>query len=779
MLHSHFSHRYTTRAAFTLIEALIAVAVTMMMMLALSTGFASMSQTISDGRARLNLSDQLRGVTGVIREDLDGVTVAGEIDQMQDQMGYLDYFDGPLNRFSATLATFDPTFESYEEKVPGSRWGDVDDILAFTTKARPGQWFYGQVPFPIVDAHVQVMNASGPVDLSTLAYSPEQWARSVTVASQYAEVVYYVNPWGTSPDTYFEYDAAGSIQYGSNGVANKAYPISFANEPIGVTPAPTAPLLPNRLTLCRRVLLVLPSLNIPADKIDTSSGSYVAEDQLFWHPVGGSGGPAYTDMLLADPLRDGSGNNSYFGFKHGLQHAYQRCDISVRRVGDNTPGSFDPIAANTLADLADPRNRFAHCVLPFAADDSTDTTMPIWGLTGVIAGSAQAVFANGGASPFTGSPQPAREEGFIPPQFYRQRRLDNDPSGESIDFRIDHSEAMATNLLGFDVRYFDTNVRTLYHPGPDKLPGMALLDDDGLNGVDDAGELGFAGSDDMALLPSDLSYPVAVQYQLDYSNAMGGGAAPADAFVAASGGFVDAGWPAKLIAHVAQPAAAPKYSLQSDKNLGDQLGNSFSDSPASGTFLRERWDTDNNFIATGGYGSDLNNTVAYRFNPNLLSPFGWTATNLQASETFFLTESAFKSGRAMYLNEVLRVYQPGYDTFTNRYESDGYIQQHEFTSLESRGCVWVNGVNGISSTSMPSPTGGVRHSFNPALQASGFDQGYNNLDDNGVGGPDDAAERETSPPVTLPLRAVRIDIRVGDDSAAAVQELSVVKDLSR
>lgn len=52
----------------------------------------------------------------------------------------------------------------------------------------------------------------------------------------------------------------------------------------------------------------------------------------------------------------------------------------------------------------------------------------------------------------------------------------------------------APGLLGVDD---DGDTFPDFEPGLDGQPGMALVDDDGLNGVDDLGELGFFGSDDV------------------------------------------------------------------------------------------------------------------------------------------------------------------------------------------------------------------------------------------------------------------------------------------
>ena len=69
------SVRLKKRMGLTLIEVLIATTLTLLMMLALAQGFKTLSDTVSAGRSRLTLSDQLRGISSLIRNDLEGLTV--------------------------------------------------------------------------------------------------------------------------------------------------------------------------------------------------------------------------------------------------------------------------------------------------------------------------------------------------------------------------------------------------------------------------------------------------------------------------------------------------------------------------------------------------------------------------------------------------------------------------------------------------------------------------------------------------------------------------------
>ena len=73
--------RFEARKALTLIEVMIATTITLLMMLALAQGFKTMSETVSQGRSKLSLSDQLRGLSELIRMDLRGRTTDNDTPQ--------------------------------------------------------------------------------------------------------------------------------------------------------------------------------------------------------------------------------------------------------------------------------------------------------------------------------------------------------------------------------------------------------------------------------------------------------------------------------------------------------------------------------------------------------------------------------------------------------------------------------------------------------------------------------------------------------------------------
>ncbi len=106
-------------------------------------------------------------------------------------------------------------------------------------------------------------------------------------------------------------------------------------------------------------------------------------------------------------------------------------------------------------------------------------------------------YIQGGSNPTVSFGYPARATGASPNPYTATLTYDestgkvrefttggqNDRTGEDI---------LMTNVHRFDVKVFDDAAGL----GPDSQPGVAGVDDDGLNGIDDAGEIGWPGSDD-------------------------------------------------------------------------------------------------------------------------------------------------------------------------------------------------------------------------------------------------------------------------------------------
>jgi hypothetical protein len=632
------------RSAFTLIEALIAVTMTLVIMLALAQGFKQVSNDISEGRARLNLSDQLRGVSELLRNDLAGITVVCDPQSKETKNGYFMYYEGPLaDHHPVTCPVNNVLGGKTEENLSASRFGDFDDILMFTAKAK-GDWFKGRVPLALVKG--ATMAGGG----TYTGYMDADWQRTVVVASEYAEIAWFMMPklqptasGGTNPDFIYQTNA------------NLTPPI--VDNTVPVNPGATVPPfaagafqggvgdgIPDQMSLCRRVLLILPQLNRPVGT-------------LFNEPLAGV--PTANERLQAARL-------SVSGAEHlVLRAAYQRCDLSVRRA-QGSVNATQPIIANSLDDLANPMNRFAHIVLPGATVGAggNDTSMPILSLTGPIA--IQQLAVNGNLSFAARTDGNFPEVGFLNPQFMKRRFdsagavevADDEELGGTVEV-LTNEEVVANNCIAFDLKGFDSAARMLFHVGADGLPGVASVDDDNNGTADDRAELGFAGSDDVEVSPSDPGYGETI-----YSIGATPPAATLADYTARFGSFVDIGWPMK------------------------------------------RWQA----------------SIAARQVDVTKIPVGIRETALSGllKGTTNYGEGLLKSGRVVATTlSTPQIFQPCFDSYTSAFERDGF-QQKDVGS--SNGTIFQDGLDWLQRNPSPSPA-------TADLASNGIDDDANGLVD--------------------------------------------------
>ena len=128
--HVRRARRFRRRAAaFTLVEMLVTMAVSIILVFALAQAYAVFGTILAEGRAAIELSGSMRSVAHQLQRDLDHVTVP--VRPWTDEggaQGYFEYIDGPATDRDPVLPSLvDATSET-------SRFGDTDDILAFTTQ---------------------------------------------------------------------------------------------------------------------------------------------------------------------------------------------------------------------------------------------------------------------------------------------------------------------------------------------------------------------------------------------------------------------------------------------------------------------------------------------------------------------------------------------------------------------------------------------------------------------------------------------------------------------
>lgn len=118
-----------TRTGITLVEMLVALAVTLIMMAAVVTVFGLVGDSISSSRAVIEQSERLRSVRNRLQDDLAGITVTMDPPRKpENDEGYFEYVEGA------------------QTDIPGARpsiMGDTDDVLCFTIRSS-GEPFIGR-----------------------------------------------------------------------------------------------------------------------------------------------------------------------------------------------------------------------------------------------------------------------------------------------------------------------------------------------------------------------------------------------------------------------------------------------------------------------------------------------------------------------------------------------------------------------------------------------------------------------------------------------------------
>ena len=422
------------RSAFTLVEMLIAMAVTLLMMAAIARGFAFVGERVKDSRGNLQLSADSSDITTRLRDELSRCTVDLTPNTGgPDQAGYFLYYDGPITDVTSSIFAAE---DVPENPTPLSRYGDFDDYLAFTAVASPGTWFTGKVPRYLLDRRsVERLAVNRDADTSKhIAYDPVDFPGNpwdpIVIRSRYAEIIYFSSP---------EYS-------------------EFVPTPIFADAETDG--LPDRIRLHRRVLLIRPDLNLEATgQLPIRPMS----DALFMQA---DAWPTATNTTVQ------SSANVNDGWLYGMAGVHQQCDLSIRRVLASTGNVGEPtnnVAANSLADLAKPHNRFAHVRAPLGGGLGNPTSMPVLALGERV--SVLNRMTDGGSSvrispPNTGTViTPDGLSGFLRPEFI----LGSDKSHLKIASQAWGShrlgeDVVINNLLSFDVKIYDPSVRSFTSP---------------------------------------------------------------------------------------------------------------------------------------------------------------------------------------------------------------------------------------------------------------------------------------------------------------------------
>jgi type II secretory pathway pseudopilin PulG len=130
------------RTGFSMVELLMALALTLLMMGAVVTIFGLINTAMSDSRATVELNGRLQAAADRVQRDLDGLTLpVVPWTRPEAGQGYFEYVEGPRHDFDTPLYPQGVKREDHERdwkqpNAPLPLVGDVDDILMFTTRSR-------------------------------------------------------------------------------------------------------------------------------------------------------------------------------------------------------------------------------------------------------------------------------------------------------------------------------------------------------------------------------------------------------------------------------------------------------------------------------------------------------------------------------------------------------------------------------------------------------------------------------------------------------------------
>lgn len=284
------------RSGLTLVELLVAATITLLLVYGLAQSFAVVSETVTANRASVEMVGQLRGVALRLQRDLESLTVP--VRPWPRPESGLGYFEYVEGVYHDGSAFLANTKSNVPSLAAHSCAGDADDVLMFTGRS---------VDVPYRGLHlVEVTTGTGTVNVTT------------QLESQLAEIAW----WTTMTDQATTDANADGILDSGNGTLNVDQRDDY--------------------TVYRRVLLIRPDLNTEADTD---------------HPL-----PYYKAL----PSKTTSfTTNSQPGLQAARQairdfHAQHDLSVNYDVVSTGANQSRIYVSVNSLADLSNRRNRFAH-----------------------------------------------------------------------------------------------------------------------------------------------------------------------------------------------------------------------------------------------------------------------------------------------------------------------------------------------------------------------------------------------------------------------------------
>ncbi|QDU73960.1 hypothetical protein Pan97_09600 [Bremerella volcania] len=178
-------HITTQTRGLTLVEMLMATALTLIMFAAVAQIFGMMGTAMRDARATIELSGNLRSVSSHLQHDLDNVSV-DVLPWVQPgaNQGYFEIIEGPdrdVDFAAFDIIGDDPTVTT--DPHNGSLGGDADDVICFTAYSKD-QPFVGIIQGTLRSDYLDGTPYKYWVDRSDTT-------QFTTITSHYAEIVYF------------------------------------------------------------------------------------------------------------------------------------------------------------------------------------------------------------------------------------------------------------------------------------------------------------------------------------------------------------------------------------------------------------------------------------------------------------------------------------------------------------------------------------------------------------------------------------------------------------
>lgn len=707
-------------SAFTLVEMLVAMAVTLLLMAALAKSFGLVGKEVRVSRTTVDLNNRLRDVTTRLKDELGRCTISSELAEGEDQKGYLVYYDGPMSDATSSLFGSSPAVAN-EATLQDSRFGDSDDYLAFTAVAEGNNWFKGKVPRFVLDQKTS--------ENFGVAYDPTNFPGSpidpVVIRSKYAEIIYYAAPdYLVAPDSSNSALSIHVLDAGRNATIQDF----------------TGNALPDKLRLHRRVLLIRPDLNLTSGSLPTWTDTSTAPSFTYLDADVWTGDVTTTHPMIKTPAIHGLGiEMNSRAWLIGMAPVHQQCDLSVRRTLNPAGTPQTAVAANSLEDLAAPHNRFAHVRIPSGQVGIPSPTMGTNGYTSmplIALGGVQPIFTSAvgtaapplGASPAGGSGAsvvtPAFLSGYLRPEFTLGTDLTHtDRIGDQWGLERLGEDVLISDVVGFDVKIFDATAQTYIARGIDNSYGIDSVDDDGDGTVDNLVESGFPGSDDRLVSANDVSYGEVLAQISSGATLLRGN----------QGVFVDLVYPF-------------------------QAGGTLRGFPS---------------IVRDMHGATNRAAIApVTYTAEAVTDFsGFTAS---PSYSPIYVDGLFESGRIVTgTGGQLLIFQPAFDTYWNGYERDGFAQGQTTANANPQGTLWwLNSLTGAYPTTLPRGMSFVDASTN-GLDDVTSAAAYHVSNSQGA---DQRDERETSAPFDAPLSALKVTVRIENQSVRQVSQMSMTED---